>query len=181
MPILFFISIFTITFALSVFFTYLIRKTAVKLNIIDYPNVERKIHKNPVPLLGGAGIFLAFFIMLFFVKSYILSGSLEPRHWLGVFVGALILLIGGILDDKYNLKPSRQLIFPILAALAVVAGGVGIEKIGNPFLSLAPARKFYLSGSMENSGDKFWRPVASFFSNQRWPDYYLAYGYDVHY
>jgi UDP-GlcNAc:undecaprenyl-phosphate GlcNAc-1-phosphate transferase len=139
MPILFFISIFTITFALSVFFTYLIRKTAVKLNIIDYPNVERKIHKNPVPLLGGAGIFLAFFIMLFFVKSYILSGSLEPRHWLGVFVGALILLIGGILDDKYNLKPSRQLIFPILAALAVVAGGVGIEKIGNPFLSLAPA------------------------------------------
>jgi UDP-GlcNAc:undecaprenyl-phosphate GlcNAc-1-phosphate transferase len=42
-------------------------------------------------------------------------------------------MVGGFLDDKYDLKPGQQIIFPALAALAVIAGGVGIEKVTNPF------------------------------------------------
>jgi len=41
-------------------------------------------------------------------------------------------MIGGVLDDKYNLKPKFQIIFPLLAIGAVIAGGIGIEKITNP-------------------------------------------------
>ena len=41
-------------------------------------------------------------------------------------------MMGGFLDDKYNLKPGWQFIFPVLASLAVVAGGVEIGKITNP-------------------------------------------------
>ena len=41
-------------------------------------------------------------------------------------------MIGGFLDDKYNLKPIQQFIFPCLAIISVIAGGVQIEKITNP-------------------------------------------------
>ena len=119
---------------LSIIFTIIIKKIAIKFNIIDIPDQEqeRKIHKKATPLLGGMAIFLSFFIILFFFQSQLLLGGLVPRHWLGFFIGACFLMVGGILDDKFNLKPELQIIWPILAALAVVAGGVEIGKITNP-------------------------------------------------
>ncbi len=42
-------------------------------------------------------------------------------------------MIGGVLDDRYNLRPSRQIIFPLLAICSLIIGGVAIEKISNPF------------------------------------------------
>ena len=54
------------------------------------------------------------------------------HHWLGFFIGALILIIGGTLDDKYNFSPKKQIIFPLLAIAAVLIGGVEITKLSNP-------------------------------------------------
>ncbi|MBU3906424.1 undecaprenyl/decaprenyl-phosphate alpha-N-acetylglucosaminyl 1-phosphate transferase [Patescibacteria group bacterium] len=105
---------------------------AVRLNIIDKPEIERKIHKINTPLFGGAAIFLAFFIILYFARAKLLAGDLESHHWLGFFVGACFLMIGGFLDDKYNLSPKVQIIFPLFAIFSVIAGGVGIDKITNP-------------------------------------------------
>jgi len=41
-------------------------------------------------------------------------------------------MIGGFLDDKYKLKPAQQIVWPILAIISVIVGGVEIEKITNP-------------------------------------------------
>lgn len=125
--------IFALTLALSFGLTFLIRILALRLNIVDLPDQERKLHKEKTPFLGGVAIYLAFFMMAFFLRNYLLAGNLEIRHWLGVFVGASFLILGGILDDKYNLAPRYQLIFPVLASLCVIAGGVEIAKITNPF------------------------------------------------
>jgi UDP-GlcNAc:undecaprenyl-phosphate GlcNAc-1-phosphate transferase len=100
---------------------------------MDRPTLERKIHEKAIPFLGGLAIFLSFFIVLFLNIDKVLAGNLELKHWLGVFIGASLLMIGGILDDKYSLKPSKQLIWPILAIISVIAAGVGINKITNPF------------------------------------------------
>ncbi len=70
--------------------------------------------------------------MLYFVRDKLFAGNLEPHHWLGFFIGACFLMIGGFLDDKYNLKPAWQFIFPALAVISVIIGGVGIIKITNP-------------------------------------------------
>ncbi|MFA6106886.1 MAG: MraY family glycosyltransferase [Patescibacteria group bacterium] len=125
--------VFAAIFFTAVIFTWLARRIAVALNIVDRPVSVRKIHENSIPLLGGIAIFFAFFSGLWIMKDRLLSGNLEPGHFMGFFSGALILMIGGFLDDKYDLKPGKQIIFPALAALAVIAGGVGIEKITNPF------------------------------------------------
>lgn len=119
--------------ALSAIFTFLMIKTAFRFGIVDNPGLERKIHKLPTPLLGGVAIFLVFVILAFLYRGELLAGDLEAHHLLGVLAGSIFLIIGGVLDDKYDLTPGKQFIFPVLAVLAVVAGGVGIEKITNPF------------------------------------------------
>lgn len=125
--------IFFFSFVLSLALTLFIKRIAIFYNIVDQPDKDRKIHKNNIPLLGGLAIFFSFFLTLLFFKDYLLVGNLRISHWLGFFIGACSLMIGGFLDDKYNLKPKQQIIWPLLAAMAVVIGGVQIEKITNPF------------------------------------------------
>ncbi|MDO8592760.1 MAG: MraY family glycosyltransferase [bacterium] len=130
---LYYFQIFIITLFLSAALTWPVMRLAKKLNIVDKPDQERKFHHGRIPLLGGLAVFLSFFAVLYLARDGLLSGNLEIRQWLGFFAGGLWLMIGGYLDDKYNLQPSRQLIWPLLAILSVIAGGVGIEKITNPF------------------------------------------------
>jgi UDP-GlcNAc:undecaprenyl-phosphate GlcNAc-1-phosphate transferase len=45
----------------------------------------------------------------------------------------LVLIVGGIFDDKYNLRPRLQIVFPILAALIVIIFKIGPTSITNPW------------------------------------------------
>lgn len=123
---------FLISLFSSLAFTFLIKNIAKKYQILDRPGA-RKIHKREIPLLGGVAIFLSFFLVLFIFSGKFLAGDLSLSHLLGFFIGALLIIIGGVLDDKYDLSPKLQIIFPILAVVALIIGGVQIEKITNPF------------------------------------------------
>ena len=131
MPYLFFA--FGIFF-LTVLCTFSVRWLAKKWQIIDAP-AERKVHGRPVPLLGGLAIFVSFFIVLGLAKFFTqyLNGNLSNRQLTALFLGGAILMIGGFLDDKYNLRPRWQIIFPILAVVAVLCGGVNLKEITNPW------------------------------------------------
>jgi UDP-GlcNAc:undecaprenyl-phosphate GlcNAc-1-phosphate transferase len=120
-------------FFTSLFLSFVIKKTALKYNIIDQPDKERKLHLKTTPLLGGVAVFVCFFIFIFFKINFLTASNLNLGHWLGFFFGGLILVLGGALDDKYNLNPKQQIIFPIIASIFVIIGGVSIDKIGNPF------------------------------------------------
>jgi len=124
--------LFISTFLLTLSLTFLIKKFAFKIGVVDIPGGDRKIHKKQIPLLGGLAIFCSFFVVLFFVKDELFLGDLSEKHWLGVFAGAIVLMIGGYLDDKYTIRAKYAIVFPVIASLLVVAGGVGIEKITNP-------------------------------------------------
>jgi len=133
--------IFILSVILSVIFTLILRFIAKRLNIVDKPDKDRKIHKGAIPLLGGVAIFFSFFAMLFIAREDILARGLSEIHLLSFFIGALIIVIGGFIDDKYNIAPQWQIIFPILASIVVIIGGIGIIKITNPTGGL-----FYFSG-----------------------------------
>jgi len=133
---MFYFSIFLAAFILTAILTLLVKKIALFLKVVDDPDQDasqgRKIHQKPTPLLGGLAIFGAYFFLLFLFSSYFFSGNLRWPHLIGFFSGALIIIIGGILDDKYQLRPQQQFIFPVLAIAAVILGGVEIAKITNP-------------------------------------------------
>lgn len=127
---------FLAAFILAAIITPVIIQIARRFGIVDVPNVPRKIHTKPIPFLGGMAPFLAFilvagFLLLF--TPYLFADELPIKKLIGVGVGGLILMIGGFFDDKKNLRPSLQIIAPVLAVLVVIASGVGIHEITNPF------------------------------------------------
>lgn len=134
-----YITAFLITAALAACLSLVIKKLALKFKIVDSPlgnEAERKVHLKPIPLLGGIGIFLAFFIVAIFLAfqtDYLVGKNISLASLWGVFAGGLFLMVGGFLDDKYNLAPSKQIIWPILAALSLIFAGVGPAVITNPF------------------------------------------------
>lgn len=123
-----------LAFSLSVFFTFIIKKISLKFGILDDPNKDksRKIQTKAVPLLGGLAIFISFNLVVLIFISNLLGGYLLSKYLWGIFFGGLILMFGGYLDDKYNLKAKYQFIFPIVACLIIIACGIGITYISNP-------------------------------------------------
>ena len=114
----------------------LVLRYAVRCSVIDLPKGSRKIHTRPTPLLGGIAIFAGLVIIVWYVAlktPYLLNGSIRADHLFGFFLGGLILMIGGYLDDRYDLPPIWQIIFSIIAVCIVIGSGIGIRAITNPF------------------------------------------------
>ncbi len=107
------------------------------IGAVDRPTGGRKIHTQTVPLWGGLGIAVAVLMFLGLAASGGIFAGLELRYQqlIGFVAGVMILLIGGLMDDARPQPPHRQIIFPILAALTVIAGGTGILQITHPFHS----------------------------------------------
>ncbi|MFH1252835.1 MAG: MraY family glycosyltransferase [Candidatus Uhrbacteria bacterium] len=127
---------FLAAFFLSLLLTKVVRYLATRFKIIDEPNCPRKIHQKPVPLLGGAAIFVSLAAVVFFLllkTEYLTSGEIGWPEYTGFFLGGLVLMIGGFLDDKFSLPPKFSIVAPILAAGLAVAFGIQVEKLTNPF------------------------------------------------
>ncbi len=128
---------FLISFGFALLLIPLIKKLAIKFQVLDLPILSRKIHEKPTPLLGGAGVYVAFTlsIILFLIFSKPDLNIVPLKFFGAVILGGFILAIGGALDDKFNLAPKLSWLFPALASLIVVLSGigVGIKFISNPF------------------------------------------------
>lgn len=123
-----------ITFLLSIIITPFIKKMALSFGIVDKP-APRKIHERPIPLLGGLAVFLSFIIGLIFLwlGGFIVDGRITNNHVIAIILSGIVLMVGGLMDDKFNLKPSRQVIFPVIAAIIIILSGIKIQFITNPF------------------------------------------------
>ncbi len=124
-----------LAFVLAFFAALAVERLARRFGFLDRPG-ERKIHQASMPLLGGVAIYLAVALCIggaLWSSGTLTSGSISPWHYLGFLVGGLILMVGGALDDRYNLPPHLSLLAPIGASLAAVFGGIEISKITNPF------------------------------------------------
>jgi UDP-GlcNAc:undecaprenyl-phosphate/decaprenyl-phosphate GlcNAc-1-phosphate transferase len=114
-----------------------VRKLAWKLECIDIPRPPRNLHPKPIAKLGGLAVFLAVLAMVaLYVHSGAVNYQIVPlRFIVAMLAGGAVLMVGGILDDKYDLPPYVLWLPPAIAALIVVASGigVGITFISNPF------------------------------------------------
>jgi UDP-GlcNAc:undecaprenyl-phosphate GlcNAc-1-phosphate transferase len=124
---------FFASLVVTVAFVPLVRRWAIRLGVLDIPGAARKQHAGPVPLLGGLAIFAAVALVAIAYRGELLGGFLLGKHLVGILIGALVLVLGGALDDRYNLKPKWQLFFPALASLIVIASGLGVAYVTNPF------------------------------------------------
>jgi len=112
-------------FLFTLLATPFVKKLAEKLGIVDQPG-ERRINKVPIARLGGLAVAGSFIFLA------AIFGNLD-KHLFGFLLGSLVLIIFGIWDDVKNLKPWLQLCGQTLAALVLIASGIGIEVLSNPF------------------------------------------------
>jgi len=103
-------------------------KLAYKIGIIDNPQKNKHpkvIHTYPTPRGGGLAIYIAVItISLVFLPL--------DKHLIGILIGATIIIMMGILDDKYNLNPYLRIAIGFIAAAAPIISGIGISYISNP-------------------------------------------------
>ncbi len=117
---------FVVSFVVAFATTPLAKKFAVKIGAIDVPKEGRRVHKEPTPLIGGLAIFLGF------LSSLLAFGKIDAEI-VGMLAGAVIMVVLGIFDDKYNLPAKFKFVIQIIAAIIPVALGAKIERIIFPF------------------------------------------------
>ena len=88
--------ILLVTFIGCVLLVPLAKVVAKHIGAIDIPN-ERKVHKKPMPRLGGLAIYLTFLI------GYMLFAPINEQM-ISILIGGFIIIILGICDD---IKPIR--------------------------------------------------------------------------
>lgn len=102
--------------------TPVVRVLAFKIGAIDVPLDQRRMHKKPIPRIGGLAIFVAFT-----VSTLIFC---EPSAQLySIWIGGGILVVIGILDDIYRLPAMLKFVVQIGSAFVAVACGVVIDNI----------------------------------------------------
>lgn len=122
-----------ISIACSVLLTPVVRKLAVRKNVIDQPKGGRKIHVQPTALWGGLATGITILVVLALLLLYAQGTELRAGQVIGFMIGIAILIAGGMLDDAYDLPPRLQILAPILASIAIVVSGSGIVQVTNPF------------------------------------------------
>lgn len=124
-----FVPILVVGFATSLGLTPLSRAIALRLGVVDRPS-QRKIHKDNKPLMGGLAIFAAFALalLLFTPAEYL-------REFGALVLGAALLALVGLLDDRYNLGIRVRLVAQAAAALILIAAGVHIRLFDLPVLN----------------------------------------------
>lgn len=137
-----------VSFGLAVLLTPLVMRLAAWWRVVDDPAAapDRKRHQRPTALLGGWAIILSVIATWWLIEggSDVTGTRLPFKQLVGLTVAGLAILLGGWLDDRRGLSPRQQLIAPLVAVLATVGSGIGIEQINNPFGGVIPLDTVYL-------------------------------------
>ena len=110
------IAAFAIAAVLSYFFTPPVKNFAHKVGAIDVPKDARRMHKKPIPRLGGLAIYGGF------LCSILIFGQLDETM-LCVLLGAAIIVALGIFDDVLALGAKLKFVVQIVAAAIPVCIG----------------------------------------------------------
>ncbi len=115
----------------------LLSAAARRVQLVDAPDEARKLHQNSIPLVGGISIFLATLFALgslYFLKTYWIPSweywnldlDIDQHDWIelwGLLIGGGVLLLVGILDDRYGIRGRQKLLGQIVACSIVIFSG----------------------------------------------------------
>lgn len=135
--------VFFASFGVCFLATPIMRKLALANGIVDWPDLRRKAHIEPVAYLGGVAIFvgwLAGIVVSFFISPH----SAMPGQAAGsinfpssILLGAAIICLVGFIDDVYGISPRVKVGGQLLAAALLASQTVGTELASGMIESVA--------------------------------------------
>ncbi len=116
----------------------MLTKVAFRLKLVDTPDGKRKIHKQPIPVVGGIAIVSAFLVGLFYftVAKQLLPPEIADLIILPSFyllICALIIAVVGLYDDMHGVHFGFKFFVQFAVAILFVYLETGTSSIGNPF------------------------------------------------
>lgn len=126
--LIFLVFSFVIAFVFSFAMTPVVKRFAFKIKAIDVPKDNRRMHKRPIPRLGGLAIIFGFMV------SILCFGEMT-KSLAATLIGAMIIAVMGIVDDVKALDAKPKFLIQIIAALIVVlCGELRIKVFTNPII-----------------------------------------------
>ena len=105
--------------------TPIVRTLAFKVGAVDVPKDARRMHKHPIPRMGGLAIFFGFIL-----STLVFMPLTEQLR--GMLLGAVLIVILGIFDDIYALPAKPKFLVQIVAATIAAMSGNCVEFLSNP-------------------------------------------------
>lgn len=139
-------------------------KIATRCGALAIPR-DRDVHDTPTPRWGGVAIYLGVLIAVVLTVSYrhhITHGAFGwSRHLAGILIAGTFIGLFGMLDDLKDLSARWQILAILAAGGILIAFGVRVEGLTNPFVSQKlnsynPARWFELSLPLSIAATLFW-------------------------
>jgi UDP-GlcNAc:undecaprenyl-phosphate GlcNAc-1-phosphate transferase len=107
--------------------TWLCKKVAMKLGIVDKPDTSVKTHKEPVAYLGGVGILVGLTVGIL-AGIHTIQGSegfeTSLKWLLGILAGASIACFVGLVDDILDIRPWQKMLGQVVAGIILLAIGI---------------------------------------------------------
>ena len=107
--------------------TPVVKSFAYKVGAIDVPKDERRMHHKPIPRLGGLAIFAGFMASILLFVDIRLNPQMQS-----ILLGAVIIVVLGVVDDIMALPAKLKFVIQIVAALIPALNGVSIQALSNP-------------------------------------------------
>jgi UDP-GlcNAc:undecaprenyl-phosphate GlcNAc-1-phosphate transferase len=107
-----------------------VRHLALRTGLVDRPG-ERRVHLKPIPSGGGVAIHAAFWLTVLFSQG--LFAPRVPAGMVSLFWGSTAIVLIGLLDDRFELRPLLKFAGQLAVAVLVVRHGHRIEFVTNPF------------------------------------------------
>lgn len=130
-------AILVVSFIISYYLTPFAIKFAIKRDLIDNPKKDdRRVHKIPVPRVGGLAMVFAMLItltLIYISSFYIKEISLDSRM-VGYILGAAVIATMGFIDDVKDMRAKYKFVFQMVAATIVYVFGISVVGVKIPFI-----------------------------------------------
>lgn len=118
------------TFLIGMALVPIIKELALACDFVDRP-AKRKIHRAPVPLMGGVAIYASTSL------SMLIFDGASPRTW-SILIGGTALVAVGLMDDWQKTRSREFPVWPRIIVYAIVSAvplwfDITISGISNPF------------------------------------------------
>ncbi len=127
---------FAVSMTMAAVLTPLVRRMALRGGAVDHAITSRKVHRRPVPRVGGLAIVGAFYVTLLVLLSsdgIPWSASADTRRAAGLVIGGLVIAALGLYDDLRGVRARHKLAVQVAVAVLVWWLGFRIDQIANPF------------------------------------------------
>ncbi|MCK5923854.1 MAG: hypothetical protein KAG66_23165, partial [Methylococcales bacterium] len=124
--------VFLSSFTTALLLTPLVKRLSLRWGVVAEPG-GRRTHAGRIPKLGGLALFIAWLVGVG-LTYWLLPPEMadDVTRLRGVVIGSLIVVIGGLWDDWFELKPIVQFMIQLAGTAVALSHLIFIELFTNP-------------------------------------------------